>query len=66
MPEPQSEDELGEITSTRDWRMDPELKTMSAMLRLLDDLPDLAQTRVVAWLWSRFAEGRGIGPESAH
>ncbi len=37
-------------------RMDPELRCMSAMLRLLDDLSETARPRVVAWLQSRFLE----------
>jgi hypothetical protein len=37
-------------------RMDAEIKTMSAMLRMLDDLPARAAARVVAWLADRFHE----------
>ena len=35
-------------------RLDPELRTMGAMLRMLDDLDDKARARVVTYLSSRY------------
>ncbi len=36
-------------------RMDPELRVMGAMLRLLNELDEPAKGRAVAWLASRYA-----------
>lgn len=47
-PEPEPE----EPTGSR--RLDPELRTMGAMLRMLDDLDDKARARVVLYLSSRY------------
>ncbi len=55
--ETENEDDALDLAEGRSrGRMDQELKVMSAMLRLLDDLSETAQPRVVAWLQSRFAE----------
>ncbi len=54
--ETENDDDALDMAEGRGRRMDPELKTMSAMLRLLEDLPEQARARVVAWLQSRFME----------
>ena len=46
-------DEVEETTATGR-KLDPELRTMGAMLRLLEDLDEDARPRVVNWLTSRF------------
>ncbi len=38
-------------------RMDLELRTIGAMLRMLDDMDDSARARVVTYLSSRFQSG---------
>lgn len=38
--------------------MDEEIKTMSAMLRMLGKMPTRARGRVVAWLADRFQESQ--------
>ncbi len=48
--EPQQEQE--EDRGSR--RMDPELKSMSAMLRCLEELDEAAKERVVAWIAARY------------
>ena len=49
------EDEAAEeATSGR--RMDPELKVLGAMIRLLDELDEPARGRAVTWLASRYSE----------
>lgn len=45
-----------EEASTGSRRLDPELRTMGAMLRMLDDLDDKARARVVSYLSSRYQE----------
>ena len=37
-------------------RMDPELRTLSAIIRLLESLDLPARTRAVCWLTSRYSE----------
>jgi hypothetical protein len=39
-------------------RMDPELLAMQRLLRIVEDLPASAQARVVAYLTSRYQEGK--------
>ena len=36
--------------------MDPELRTIAAILRLLDDMPDRARDRIVSYLSDRYTE----------
>lgn len=52
MSEPVQEPESEEASGRR--TMDPELRCMSAILRMLDDLDDKARGRVVAYLRNRF------------
>lgn len=37
-------------------RMDPEIRTLSAVLRILDKLPEPARGRIVAYIASRYQE----------
>lgn len=49
-------DEQEEAQGSR--KMDSELRTIGAMLRLLDELPEPAQARVVEYLSRRFRDSR--------
>jgi len=50
-----------EVEQERDGsrRMDPELRIMGQMLRMLDELDVRTGSRIVAWLSARFHEARG-------
>ena len=39
-------------------KMDPELRLMGLLLRKIEDLEPPARARVVAWLSSRYQEGK--------
>ena len=59
LPDP-ADSQPPEDESTSRRGMDPELRCMGAMLRLLDDLPDQqAKGRVVGWLYFRFTSDTG-------
>lgn len=54
--EPEADGDAGTEPGGR--RLDPELCTMGAMLRLLESLPEPARGRVVQWLGSRYQPPR--------
>jgi hypothetical protein len=43
-----------EATTSR--RLDPELRALGAIIRILDDLPEPARCRAVAWIHSRYSK----------
>lgn len=58
MPTEQEDNNMAEQAR----RMDPELRAMAAMLRMLTDLSPPTRRRVVAWLSDRFRE---VGRENS-
>lgn len=62
-PAPAPEEETTEEAAEEGRRMDPEIRVISAMLRLLDKLPEPAKGRIVAYIASRYQE-QGNGAKS--
>jgi uncharacterized heparinase superfamily protein len=54
--EPLIADDEPDTEDTARRRLDPELRVMGSMIRQLEELPEKARYRVIAWLSHRYME----------